>query len=801
MLNVLLSALGALGDQNQRQSAQAAADQEAGKELHKAAKSAADAGDWEWLTDNQDSLQRHLHPDILKSIVSTATRQNARLYDAETAEGGRATIPLSPRNVYERGQFGVEQGTVPTYDQRTPKPLPGMPGQPDPMQAAIQATSEGGQGPSFSGLQGIPNNETFNSSYGPSGAPPSPQFLDQNNAVDQPRGADAPSLGGEIDQLAQLNSQLRGALDAAPGGQPPQAAPPQVTGSPELQVPANRQPINQTRTIPTAIGNRTITKNLPGTTGKEVLASLISQGEQQGMHPQAILKTFNEENIRRLKAGEPALDLDEGAINAYRTRSWETLRAGIQRNLAQQGMDPTMAFEQSAKMAFNQAGYVPEQWMQVVKPDGSQVVGGAYQTVINQANEMLGQRLQAMSEQQGKEATFRVNEPFLLQAVNSVPGLPPAERSRVLHELANTSHNAFLSAVQQSHPNLDPTQQNYYAMSLASKAVGGNVPEQWRNFVEQDMQKLFALSDADMVAYNRLSPFARPDPLDPDFRNRLQSVRTQLEMDKEFRGAYLRTAGDVESVAQVQQMLAPQSTMPGAQPGGPPKAAQPGSAPTAGGPRGAASGGAAPAPTGGGTPTPSSIGQGQRGRELAQAGRKEQQSKDIERKNAILPTTERDKLRSQDQLYQRAITSMHLAKKKGPDGQSLVDKYGSTPGTFFDWAARAQAELGRQDPQLAKYLQSISSFYNMQRHELSGAAVSPYEGKTLKPDLPGPGDNIRTGLMKLNNIAKQLGTFMAQDIKQLRKDYPASDYDSYFYSRLESKRAERKQSRTKKKED
>lgn len=768
-LTAILSGLAALNSNHTQARQQQSADQIAAQQLQKDAQAAAQSGDWQWLQDNQENLQQLLHPAILQSIHSTTHRQNQRLYDAQTAEGGPATIPLSPYNQTIMRMNRPMLGYDPRQDMTA--------GGGNPMMSAIAAVNGGG-GEAPTALQGIPNNEVMPPNYGSlytqPGAPQAP--ADTSVPTTTPRQPTG-DLGDETGMLADLNQQMRTALDQVPSEQPPQA-PAQPTVAPaqqeppvqppaELRVPSSRKPVNKTQVIQTAIGNQTIHKNIPGITGKEVMASLLSQAEDRKMHPHAVLSAFNKENLRRLQAGEPELEMDEASYKGYQSRHWEQVRTQIQDQLMQRGVPPDQAFAQAAQQAFMQTGHVPEQWMQVVKPHPDQQAAGAYGSAIQQANDQLQQTLSGLkaplgSVKPGELLKTVFDKPFLLQAIDRTT-LPPEARTRALHELASTSHSAYLNAVQQARPDLSPQQQNYLAMSMASKSVGGNVPEQWRAFVEQDMEKLGLVGKEDIAIYQGLPPQARPDPLDPDFGNRLRNIRMGLEMNTDYRKAALGLAKTPEGLAATQQMFQQQQ-----QPPGQPAAEQPPAGAAAGKPGKAAA-----------TPTPSSIGQTERSIALKQEGALGQQRADLERKNAIIPTAHLEKLQTADSIYKAGREAQQIAARKDKDGKTIIDKYGDTPGSFRDFWAKIKGSVGRADPVLLAYKNRLAKVYNFERHELTGAATSVYEGSALEPYLPDPGDNVRVGLQKLNNLVTQLQSQLDQKLDQAKADYPRSKYDAF----------------------
>lgn len=757
MIDTLLRALGgaaeAVTNQQSRRRGQDAANAEASKFIHTEAQKAADAGDWQWMYDNEDALTQHIHPHVLDALVSKTKLNNARNYDAQTADGERPVIPLSPKNVLERGQMANINGNIPFYNQTSrPTDATGQAAMPNAVQAVAQVA--GNQGP-YDGEIGGFAQPGFPTSGGGGQAPDAQTGVSNYQAPGMvgthPRGIEQDVTPADMSTARQPEVQeslTTGQVDTVKAAS---------TELPTLTIPPDRKPINKSMTVHIAPGN-TQTKHTTVTamTGDELTASLLSQANEKGIPVAEAQRKFHENNVKREAEGKSPLKYDYTAHGHALESEWNTTRANIQQMLVAQGANQHDAFTQSAVMASNKTGFVPAQWMQVVKPTTEQVAAGAFHNVLQQTKARLDSfvsNLKPMLPSAKPSAVLNdlFSEPFLLNAADSIPGvsLDPATRTTVLHSLANTAHNAFLNAVQQSGRPLSPAQQNYFALSMASKAVGGNVPEQWRAFVERDLDKLGLASKDDLAVYQGLPPQLRPDPLDPDFGSRLANTRLALENKKASQQAYRSMAKTPEGLAATEQMFAGKSGV-----------------------------------------TPSTIGKTERGIEVDQQGAVKQKAADVERANAIIPTAHLEKLQTADGIYKAAREAQQLAQAKDKQGQTILDKYGDTPGSWREFAAKVKGGFGKADPQLTAYLNRLGKVYNYERHTLTGAATSVYEGSALQPYLPAPDDNVRTGLMKLNNLTTQLRDQLDTHLSQAKSDYPRSNHEAFYRNKERTKETE-----------
>lgn len=749
---VLSSIAGLSGRQRQLQQGDTT-QQQASAYLTKEAHTAAENGDWQWMSENEEHVRPLMHPAVWQALVSKTTLNNARNHAAQTADGERPVIPLSPRNIYEQGQLAATNGNIPFYNMTSrPTDATGQAAMPNAAQAVAHVA--GGQGPYNGEVSGFAQ-PGFPTSGG-GGQVPDAQTGVSNYQTPgivgtHPRGIEQDVTPADMSTARQPEIQeppTTGQVDAV------KAAP---TELPTLVIPPDRKPINKSTTVHIAPGN-TQTKHTTVTamTGDELTASLLSQATEKGIPVAEAQRKFHENNVKREAEGKSPLKYDYTAHGHALESEWNTTRTNIQQMLVAQGANQHDAFTQSAVMASNKTGFVPAQWMQVVKPTAEQVAAGAFHNVLQQTKARLDSfvnNLKPMLPSAKPSAVLNdlFSEPFLLNAADSIPGvsLDPATRTTVLHSLANTAHNAFLNAVQQSGRPLSPAQQNYFALSMASKAVGGNVPEQWRAFVERDLDKLGLASKDDLAIYQGLPPQLRPDPLDADFGSRLANTRIALENKKASQQAYRSMAKTPEGLAATEQMFAGKSGV-----------------------------------------TPSTIGKTERGIEVDQQGAVKQKAADVERANAIIPTAHLEKLQTADGIYKAAREAQQLAQAKDKQGQTILDKYGDTPGSWREFAAKVKGGFGKADPQLTAYLNRLGKVYNYERHTLTGAATSVYEGSALQPYLPAPDDNVRTGLMKLNNLTTQLRDQLDTHLSQAKSDYPRSNHEAFYRNKERIKETE-----------
>lgn len=842
LLNTILRAAAGVSGQRRQQQAQDTTEADATKTLRAAATKAAEEGDWEWMYDNQEAITQRFHPHVIQSLLSTTTLNNARRYDAEVAEGGRPTIPLSPKNIYIRGaqqkysidnrppeQSVLQANSGPMNGEIGGFAQPGFPTSGGGGQAPDAQTGVSNyQAPGIVGThpRGIAQDVTpadMSTARQPVRQPLAPQgsaeYEAQHAARRVPTGNFTQldqALGGEFSKgnislnnrpvqwhkngkdYSSLESMsfnengkevlipqvVNGKLlseDAAiehyrrtgehlgKFNTPEEATQHAIAlerrqqayyengpgkgllknGAQEITLPTPRRPSSMTRDF----GSTKITTTNPVMTGKEAMASMAAQATAQNAHPDKLLQDFHSQNAQL----KHPYDFDEVGFHEYRTQYWERSRKQIQDLLIANGATQDDAMRQSATMTYNKTGYVPSQWTGMVTPSAESVSNNAYHTVLKQANTQLSSVLQGLAAPlQSVKPSAILNDtfaqPFLLKAVDSIPGmeLNPAARTSVLHSLASTAHSAFLSAVQQHTHGLNSAQQNYFAMSMASKAVGGNVPEQWRAFVENDLEKLGLVSREDMQYFQHMPPNQRPDIFAPDFGQRIGNFRAAVENSADYRKAMQQMAKSPETLAAVQQMFAGQKT-------------------------------------GKDAITPATIGKQERNIAVQQHGALKQEEADRTRTNAIIPHEMLKDLQIADGIYQAGREAQKFAQAKDKNGQTIIDKYGDTPGSWREFSQSIQAGFGRSDKHLVAYLNRLAKVYNFERHELTGAATSVFEGSSLKHYIPNPDDNVRTGLRKLNTLVESLGGQLDKKLDQAQADYPRSAHEKFYRNQERAK--------------
>lgn len=511
---------------------------------------------------------------------------------------------------------------------------------------------------------------------------------------------------------------------------PAPAAPPTPAGG--ITVPPMKAPVS--RTIQTPTGS--ITSSYPGTTGKEVTASVISQARTQDLHPRQIHVALDVENARRLAKGQPALDPDDPAIVAYDTEHFETTQNRIRQNLEGQGMDPMTAMKESAQKAYDETGLLPEKWKSVIEPKEGQLGAQAYINAVTHASDVISQ-LKSPAELQS------VMKPgFLSDAITRTSNLKPEDSVRAHHAVAENLVQQLLPKLKQQFPTLSEAQVAGKAMQLAAYATGGEVPKEWHDAVMGNPKALgFSEGQAAIMAATGINP------LEPGAGKRAQDAEAQLTLKKEFQKTYMEKTTTPEGSAAAYQQLQ------------------------------------------GGKGGPGEI---DRAIQLEQKGKVEEQQKTIERKYAIAPPGEMDKLKPLDDLYTTGVRIQQLALQKDSGGRTLVDKYGSTPGTFVDWYRKASGALGETDPQLRKYTSLLGKIFNVEKKTFAGVAVNLNERKDLLQFMPDPTDNVRTGLDKLNTLIQMAGTELERDLGLIQENYPATKLESFNYRKIKQAREAQK---------
>lgn len=483
VLNTVLSGVAGLNEDFNRRQQHNDGEAAVTKALTTQAEKASQEGDWQWLHDNQQALQSRVHPDLLQSILSTATLNNARRYDAEVAEGGRPTIPLSPKNIYMRG---AQQNY--SIDNRPPE------------QAVLQAnsgpvpsTNEGGAGPSFSGLQGVPNNEASlrGQQYGSLYTQPG-QLQPPTAPAPMPEGADTPedpalegslSLRDSIEQMKRVNAGLESVRNEypAPTAQTPTVPTPTVaptTDQPqEITLPSPRRPSS----ISLDFGGTKITKSAIQHTSEGITSSAVSQALAQGKSVEDAIQAVNNYNVEAAKKGLPGVAVDHAVISQAQTKQFHQLMMAEQQRLLQNGsMEPALAHQAAARYASQQlGGFVPTNFDGVVGYTPEERHTARVNQAMSFANMQLDGAMKAItaSKQPGD-----ITPNVLYDIVNQTPGLSLQDKHAVLVDSAQRLAQQLAPKLQASGAVTGPLAM-VKAIQLAGSMTGGQVPDAWHKLV------------------------------------------------------------------------------------------------------------------------------------------------------------------------------------------------------------------------------------------------------------------------------------------------------------------------------
>lgn len=534
--------------------------------------------------------------------------------------------------------------------------------------------------------------------------------------------------------------------------EPIPSAPPPPTPPAPLTVPPTRQPITATRQIGGT--NFSITK--PGMTGKDVTNAVIAQAETQHMHPNQVVQSLQQANLDRVKAGQPPIDLDEATIKGYGTRHWEYTRNQNYQQMLQAGVDPNVAFQQSAVSTFKTLGYVPENWMQVVKPSDADIQNGAFKNAISQTNALIDSAMSMMAAK--PTMTFRDFDQmfpvdYLGRAIEQQPGLSPENVIRTKHEAATKLAAELDRKLMQAYPDMTEFQRQAKALQLAGAAVGGEVPPQWMSAALNKPQ-LFGLSQEQVAAYSAMPPQDRPSLFDPIAPTVLQDAVVQMETSKEYRSKAMALATTPETLEMTRQQLTPPAATP--------------NAPAA--------------------PTPAQIGETQRGMALEQKGKEERQHKTIEREFAVAPSAEIEKIKPVDDLYGIGVRVQQLVSQKDKTGRTFLDKYGDEPAIYFSSKQAFQKQFGAVPDEVAKYIALIGKVFNVEKKTFAGTATSLNERSDLLTFMADPKENVRTAIQKLNALVSVAGSELERDLGYVSSNYPGTKLEMFNYPKIKELR-------------
>lgn len=500
MIDTLLRALGgaaeAVTNQQSRRRGQDAANAEASKFIHTEAQKAADAGDWQWMYDNEDALTQHIHPDVLNALVSKTKLNNARNYDAQTADGERPVIPLSPKNVLERGQMANINGNMPFYNQTSrPTDATGQAAVPSAAQAVAQVA--GNQGP-YNGEVGGFAQPGFPTSGGGGQAPDAQtgvsSYQTPSMVGTHPRGIEQDVVPADMSTARQptMQAPVESAAPVPPPTQPTSSAP--ATQTPTITLPEPRRP----QSMSIDIGSTKINRQAVEHTSEGLTASALAQAKQHGLPLDAAVSAITDYNIKAAKKGLPGIKVDQAQIQAHQTEQFHSLMATEQQRLLQSGaLDPALAHQAAARYASQQlGGFTP--------PNFDTVVGYTpeerHTARLNHALSMADMQISgAMKVLAASKNPSELPADTLYDIVQQTQGLSPADKQGLLVDAAQRLAPKLAeklvasgAATQETAPLL--------AARLAGHFTGGEVPTEWKKAVLSTPQT-FGLSPAATQLY------------------------------------------------------------------------------------------------------------------------------------------------------------------------------------------------------------------------------------------------------------------------------------------------------------
>jgi len=518
--------------------------------------------------------------------------------------------------------------------------------------------------------------------------------------------------------------------------QPPAQPAPVAQPTTGIQV----APARGAQTIQTPTGTRS-TKEI---TGKEITSDAISQARTQGLHPREVHVALDLENARRKMKGQPPLDVDDTALVAYDLEHFETRMNQTRRDLESQGVDPKLAFDQAVQETYKTTGLVPEKYKSMIQPKEGELASHAYINAVNHVGTVI-------SQLRDPGAISKMFEPgFLAKQINMDPHIKPEDSIRATHVAAQQLMQSIMPKLKAQYPQLSDTQLAGLAVKISAYATGGEVPKEWHEAVMGNPTAFgYSPEQAAAMAASGINP------LEPGAGAKAQDVISDITLKKDFRKSYMEAAQTPEGRARAYDELQKRGTQP------------------------------APA-------TAKTPGEIDREIQKQQKGTLSRQDREQEQEFSKTPSGEIDKLTALDNIYTTGVRLQQLAVQKDPQGKTLLDKYGNYPGTFIDWYRKASGALGNTDPQLRKYTDLLGKIFNIEKKTFAGVAVNVAERKDLLQFMPDPGDNVRTGLMKINDLVQTTDLELANKVEYYKTNYPKTDFTSFGHQKIRSARAAQK---------
>lgn len=508
-----------------------------------------------------------------------------------------------------------------------------------------------------------------------------------------------------------------------------------------LQFPKLRQPI--TKHFDEALGKRDITTSK--LSSDEATESVLSSARAAHVHPDTVLREYA---AWQAKGGDLAPAIDESRFKAYKQEYWQALAQEKQRALMLAGVPEPQAQQQAARLAADSMnGYHPEGTGNLVQytPEErhrSLLAGG-----MKQFNAVASAVIDNIKPGQLGEI-----QPGLLRKYmqDAMPDSTPQEQQAALEDITNLAATRFMPILAQGMPE---GAARIRAMQFATQ-LSGHVPQQWMQQVIANPQA-FGITDPAVAGklatgqYNPFSPTGIKDAMTAANAEAYEGKIREKGMERQF-----ATVATPEGAAAVQQQQSGQQ--PAQSPGALDR-------------------------------------QLQLDKVKAEAGARE----DIQFAHRVAPEGEFKQIRAMDDMYTKGTRLMQLGQGyTGKDGKAhagMLERYGDTPGTFFDLMNKLKSSFGQLDPDTKEYVNTLSGLFNIEKKEFTGTATSLNERKDLVAWIPDKTTNVRDALGSISILLKQIGGSLDRDIELVRKNYPGTDLNALNYQKIKDARAARQQ--------
>ena len=508
-----------------------------------------------------------------------------------------------------------------------------------------------------------------------------------------------------------------------------------------LQFPKLRQPI--TKHFDEALGKRDVTTSK--LSSDEATETVLASARAARVHPDTVLREYAS---WQAKGGDLAPAIDESRFKAYKQEYWQALAQEKQRALMLAGVPEPQAQQQAARLAADSMnGYHPEGTSSLVQytPEErhrSLLAGG-----MKQFNAVASAIIDNIKPGQLGEI-----QPGLLRKYmqDAMPDSTPQEQQAALEDITNLAATRFMPILAQGMPEGSA---RIRAMQFATQ-LSGHVPQQWMQQVIANPQA-FGITDPAVAGklasgqYNPFSPTGIKDAMTAANAEAYDGKVREKGMERQF-----ATVATPEGAAAVQQQQSGQT--PAQSPGVLDR-------------------------------------QLQLEKVKAEAGARE----DIQFAHRVAPEGEFKQIRAMDDMYTKGTRLMQLGQGyTGKDGKAhagMLERYGDTPGTFFDLMNKLKSSFGQLDPDTKEYVNTLSGLFNIEKKEFTGTATSLNERKDLVAWIPDKTTNVRDALGSISILLKQIGGSLDRDIELTRKNYPGTDLGALNYTKIKAAREARQQ--------